>query len=131
MTGLGPASTKPLLTTGVYPYANEAHNDWLAALVERGVLGLGALLLLAGGVIARAGPVRRPLSAPMAAACAGPAGIVAAILAVSINSFYEEVLHFRPLWMLFGIAAVLGRDALRVNKASLGSAGSPGCARRP
>ena len=119
VTGLGPASTKPLLTTGLYPYANEAHNDWLAALVERGVLGLGALLLLAGCVIARAGPaVRRPLSAPMAAAVPAPAGIVAAVLAVSINSFYEEVLHFRPLWMLFGIAAVLGRDALRVNKAS-------------
>jgi lipopolysaccharide/colanic/teichoic acid biosynthesis glycosyltransferase/O-antigen/teichoic acid export membrane protein len=119
VTGLGPASTKPLLTTGLYPYANEAHNDWLAALVERGVLGLGALLLLAGCVIARAGPaVRRPLSAPMAAAVPAPAGIVAAILAVSINSFYEEVLHFRPLWMLFGIAAVLGRDALRAHKAS-------------
>ncbi|MGH3283219.1 MAG: oligosaccharide flippase family protein, partial [Streptosporangiaceae bacterium] len=28
------------------------------------------------------------------------------------------VLHFRPLWMLFGIVAVLGRDALRVHKAS-------------
>ena len=119
VTGLGPASTKPLLTTGLYPYANEAHNDWLAALVERGVLGLGALLLLAGCVIARAGPaVRRPLSAPMAAAVPAPAGIVAAILAVTINSFYEEVLHFRPLWMLFGVAAVLGRDALRSHKAS-------------
>ena len=117
--GLGPASTKPLLTTGLYPYANEAHNDWLAALDERGVVGLGALLLLAGCVAARAGPaVRRKLSAPMAAAVPAPAGIVAAILAVSINSFYEEVLHFRPLWMLFGITAVLGRDALRAHKAS-------------
>jgi lipopolysaccharide/colanic/teichoic acid biosynthesis glycosyltransferase len=119
LIGLGPASTKPLLTTGLYPYANEAHNDWLAALDERGVVGLGALLLLAACVVARAGPVvRRQLSAPMAAAVPAPAGIVAAILAVSINSFYEEVLHFRPLWMLFGITAVLGRDALRTHKAS-------------
>ncbi len=120
VTGLGPASTKPLLTTGLYPYANEAHNDWLAALDERGVLGLGALLLLAGCIIIRAGPVlRRQLSAPMAAAVPAPAGLVAALLAISVNSFYEEVLHFRPLWMLFGISAVLGRDALRAHQASV------------
>lgn len=119
VTGLGPASTKPLLTTGLYPYANEAHNDWLAALDERGVVGLFALVFLYGCIMVRAGPVLfRQLSAPMAAAVPAPAGIVAAILAVSINSFYEEVLHFRPLWMLFGITAVLGRDALRTHKAS-------------
>ena len=119
MVGLGPASTKPLLTAGLYPYANEAHDDWLAALSERGVLGLFALLLLGGCVIARASPVlRRPLSAPMAAAVPFPAGIVAAMLALSVNSFYEEVLHFRPLWLLFGIVAVLGRDAWRVHRAS-------------
>jgi lipopolysaccharide/colanic/teichoic acid biosynthesis glycosyltransferase/O-antigen/teichoic acid export membrane protein len=117
--GLGPASTKPLLGTGLYPYANEAHDDFLAALSERGVLGLFALLLLCGSFIARAPPLlRRPLSAPMAAAVPFPAGIVAAVLAVGVNSFYEEVLHFRPLWMLFGITAVLGRDAWRVRRAS-------------
>jgi lipopolysaccharide/colanic/teichoic acid biosynthesis glycosyltransferase/O-antigen/teichoic acid export membrane protein len=110
--GLGPMSTKQLLANGYYPYSNEAHDDWLAALSERGVLGLFALLLLAASVFSRAGPVlRRPLSAPMAAAVPAPAGIVAATLAVGVNSFFEEVLHFRPLWLLFGIIAVLGRDA--------------------
>jgi lipopolysaccharide/colanic/teichoic acid biosynthesis glycosyltransferase len=110
--GLGPMSTKQLLANWYYPYANEAHDDWLAALSERGVLGLLALLLLAGCVVSRAGPVlRRPLSAPMAAAVPAPAGIVAGLLALGVNSFFEEVLHFRPLWLLFGIAAVLGRDA--------------------
>jgi lipopolysaccharide/colanic/teichoic acid biosynthesis glycosyltransferase len=110
--GLGPMSTKQLLANWYYPYSNEAHDDWLAALGERGVLGLLALLMLAGCVIARAGPVlRRPLSAPMAAAVPAPAGIVAALLALGVNSFFEEVLHFRPLWLLFGITAVLGRDA--------------------
>jgi len=112
--GLGPASTKPLLSAGLYPYANEAHDDFLAALSERGVIGLLGLLLLAGGSIARASPVvRRRLSPPMAAAVPLPAGIVAGALAVSINSLYEEVLHFRPLWLLLGIIAVLGRDALQ------------------
>jgi len=118
LIGLGPASTKPLLAAGLYPYANEAHDDFLAALDERGGLGLFALLLLCGGVIARAGPVvRRQLSPPMAAAVPYPAGIVAGLLVVGVNSFYEEVLHFRPLWLLFGITAVLGRDAWRVHQA--------------
>ena len=95
------------------------------------MLGLFALLLLGGCVAARASPIlRRSLSVPMAAAVPSPAGIVAGLLAMGVNSFYEEVLHFRPLWLLFGIVAVLGRDAWRMHQAS-GCAGSPGCARRP
>jgi lipopolysaccharide/colanic/teichoic acid biosynthesis glycosyltransferase/O-antigen/teichoic acid export membrane protein len=116
--GLGPASTKPLLGAGLYPYANEAHDDFLAALSERGALGLFALLLLVGSVVARASPVvRRQLSPSMAAAVPFPAGIVAGLLALSVNSLYEEILHFRPLWLLLGITAVLSRDALKVHQA--------------
>ena len=118
LLGLGPASTKPILAAGLYPYANEAHDDFLAALSERGALGLFALVMLGACVFARAGPVlRRPLSPPMAAAVPRPAGFVAALLAVGINSFYEEILHFRTLWLLFGIIAVLGRDAWQNHQA--------------
>jgi hypothetical protein len=86
--GLGPASTKPLLAAGLYPYANEAHDDILAALSERGVLGVFALLLLGGCVTARASPVlRRPLSGPMAEAVPFPAGIVAGLLDLGGSSF--------------------------------------------
>lgn len=110
--GLGPASTKPLLATWFYPYANEAHDDYLAALVERGALGLFAFLLLIASAASRASPViRRPLSAPFAAAVPRPAGIVAALLVVSFNSFFEEIQHFRVWWLLLGMVAVLGRDA--------------------
>lgn len=117
--GLGPMSTKQLLAQWYYPYSNEAHDDFLAALCERGVLGLFALLLLCGSVVARASPVlRRSLSAPMAAAVPAPAGLVAAVLAIGVSSFYEEVLHFRPLWLLFGIVAVLGRDAQRLHRSA-------------
>jgi lipopolysaccharide/colanic/teichoic acid biosynthesis glycosyltransferase/O-antigen/teichoic acid export membrane protein len=119
LLGLGPASTKPVLAAGLYPYANMAHDDFLAALSERGVIGLFALVLLCGCAVARASPIlRRPLSAPMTAAVPRPAGIVAALLAVGVNSFYEEVLHFRTLWLLLGIAAVLGQDAWRVHQAA-------------
>jgi hypothetical protein len=112
--GLGPMSTKPLLAADLYQYSNEAHDDLLAALVERGPLGVLALVLLAASALSRASPViRRPLSAPFAAAVPLPAGLVAALLAVSVNSFYEEILHFRFVWALLGIVAVLGKDARR------------------
>jgi O-Antigen ligase len=112
--GLGPASTKPLLTTQLYPYANEAHNDFLAMLVERGPVGLLGLLLLIGAAIYWAVPiVRRKLSARYAAVVPLPVGLVAALLALSVNSFYEEILHFRFLWALLGIVAILGKDARR------------------
>ncbi|MBO0823051.1 MAG: sugar transferase [Actinobacteria bacterium] len=118
--GLGPMSTKPLLAQWYYPYSNEAHNDFLAALCERGVPGLFALLLLCGCVVARASPIlRRSLSAPMAAVVHAPAGLVASVLAISVSSLYEEVLHFRPLWLLLGIVAVLGRDAWQQHQSAV------------
>lgn len=124
--GVGPASTKQLTAALLYPYANEAHDDYLAALSERGVLGLFAFLLLAACAAARASPViRRPLSAPFAAAVPRPAGIVAALITVSLNSFYEEVQHSRLLWLLLAIVAVLGRDAVRARSSARVPGGRP------
>ena len=112
VVGLGPASTKPLLTSQNAPYPNMAHNDLLAALTERGVVGLLGVLLLVATVAMWAAPlVRRPLSGGFAAAVPRPAGLVAALLALGLISYYEEILHFRFLWALFGIVAVLGKDA--------------------
>jgi hypothetical protein len=112
--GLGPASTKPLLTAQSFPYANMAHNDFLATLTERGVVGLLGLVLLVGTVALWAAPlVRRPLSAGFAAAVPRPAGLVAGLLALGLISYYEEILHVRFLWALLGIVAVLGKDAKR------------------
>jgi len=110
--GLGPASTKPLLAAWNFPYANEAHDDYLAALTERGALGLFAFLLLGASAVGRAAPiVRWRLSPGFAAAVPRPVGLVAALLAFSVNSYYEEIQHVRFLWLLLGIVAVLGWDA--------------------
>jgi O-antigen ligase len=110
--GLGPASTKPLLSSQLYPYANEAHNDFLATLTERGAVGLLGLVLLVGSVALWAAPlVRRPLSSGFAVAVPHPQGLVAALVALGLISYYEQVLHFRFLWALFGIVAILGKDA--------------------
>jgi O-antigen ligase len=114
VVGLGPTSTKQILTNQNAPYPNEAHNDFLAMLTERGVVGLLGLLLLVGTVALWAAPlVRRNLSAGFAAAVPRPAGLVAGLLALGFISYYEEILHFRFLWALLGIVAVLGKDAKR------------------
>jgi len=114
LLGVGPASIKPVLATELYPYSNEAHNDFLAALIERGPIGLLGLLLLVGIVCARAGPLLRgAVPARYAAVVPAPAGLVAALLALAVNSFYEEILHFRFLWALLAIVAILGTDRRR------------------
>jgi O-Antigen ligase len=116
--GLGPASTKPILTSQNAPYPNMAHDDFLGALTERGVVGLLGLLLLVGTVAMWAAPlVRRPLSAGFAAAVPRPAGLVAGLLALCVIAFYEEVMHFRFLWALLAIVAVLGKDARELRRA--------------
>ena len=60
LLGSGPGTTKELLFDRQYPYAKEAHNDYLAALVERGPLGVAGILLLVIGAGWRAATVRRP-----------------------------------------------------------------------
>ena len=116
--GLGPASTKPILTSQHAPYPNQAHNDLLASLAERGVVGVLGLLLLVGTAAFWAAPlVRRRLSRGLAAAVPRPAGLVAALLAFACISYYEEVLHFRFLWALLGIVAILGKDAKALRSA--------------
>jgi O-antigen ligase len=112
--GSGPASTKPLLTERSYPYAKEAHNDYLAALVENGPLGALGLLTIVCSVTWRATVVlRAPRSARPADSLPRPEGIVAALLAASVAATYYEVLHFRFVWALFAMVAALAVQSRR------------------
>ena len=80
--GLGPGGTKAALVAEQSPYVKEAHNDYLAAVVERGVLGGAALAALIALVAVRArriaGGMRCGRSSPriprpeLLAAAAGP-----------------------------------------------------------
>ncbi len=106
--GIGPAQTKATFAASQVPYVKEAHNDYLATLLERGLVGALGLLLLGGAVALRCwrllnGQLPQPWSdivprfwllvviAPVMAAAAG---------------FYET-LHFRHLWTWLGIVAAL------------------------
>ena len=73
LLGIGPAATKNELGSSFAGVAKEAHNDYLATLVERGPLGLLAVAALIGAVIARiSGFTRRRLTSQLAAAVPVP-----------------------------------------------------------
>ena len=108
LLGSGPSTTKALLLERQYPYAKEAHDDYLAALVERGPLGVIGVVLLVFSAAWRAKTVLRgPPSPDFAAQIPRPVGLVAALAAMGVAGAYYEVMHFRFLWLLLALVAVL------------------------
>jgi hypothetical protein len=107
-TGVGPARTKATLESTQAPYVKEAHNDYLATLLERGLIGAVGLLVLGVSIAARC--VRLVVDRlPAAYAEVVPrAWLLVAIAPVmaTAGAFYE-VLHFRHLWTWLGIVAAL------------------------
>jgi hypothetical protein len=90
------------------PYVKEAHDDYFAALIERGLIGaFGVVLLLSSVAIRTAclgggrltGGYHRVLACPHALA-----GAVAGTLAA--ETVYE-LLHVRHVWALFGFVAAV------------------------
>ena len=105
--GLGPGGTKAALLAEQSPYVKEAHNDYVAALVERGVLGGAGLAALIVLVVVRARRIARP-----GRAAAGvrrrdpPAGTARRGRGRrAMSALFYEVLHFRHVWALFGLIA--------------------------
>ena len=106
LVGVGPGRTKAELTRLQAPYVKEAHDDYLAAFLERGVIGGGGILLLVGALLVRAQRVAvRPLSAAYAEILPRPELLAAAVVAVLASASLYEVLHFRHAWALFGTVA--------------------------
>jgi len=108
--GRGPVTTSATLRLEQAPYPKEAHNDWLAALVERGVLGMAGLLLLVAEIglwASRTWDARR-LPPDLAAALPAPHLLVGALGTALVFSLTHEVLHDRALWALLAVVAGVG-----------------------
>jgi hypothetical protein len=104
--GSGPASTKTRLETEMAPFVKEAHNDYLAAINERGLLGLLGVILLTGGVLLRAGSVvRAPLEPGTASVIRHPEALLGAVVGVAQAMSFYELLHARQVWTLFALVA--------------------------
>ncbi|MFL6240304.1 MAG: O-antigen ligase family protein [Actinomycetes bacterium] len=98
--GVGEAQT---IQVGGQALGKSLHNDVLAFLLERGVVGLAALLLLVAVVLrwssrlARAGPVR------IDGRLWRLQGLAAAVTANLVISLTHESYHFRHLWLLLAL----------------------------
>jgi O-antigen ligase len=106
--GIGPSNTRAALDAAAATTVKEAHNDYLATLVERGPLGALALVGLIGVITARAVRLtKRPPPAHLKAVVPVPAALVGACAAFALTAVTHEVLHYRWFWALLGLLAAL------------------------
>jgi O-antigen ligase len=109
LLGQGPTAIKPALARRQSPYVKEAHNDLVAALVERGALGAVALAVMIAAIGLRTmscspSAVRR---GRFALVVPRPEALVAAVLAMAMAAWFYEILHDRHLWALLGVVAAI------------------------
>jgi O-antigen ligase len=108
LIGLGPGQTKATLISQGAPYVKEAHDDFVATLAERGVLGGVGLILLIFAIGVRLTRVAvRPLPPDVGAMIPRPEYLLGLGCAFLASAFFYEVLHFRQLWVFLGLVAGL------------------------
>ena len=107
VVGHGPAATEQVLLASGAPYVREAHNDYAAVLVERGMLGGLGLILLIGSVGIRAVQLSDGLDDRYRRAVRSVYPLIGAAVAVALGSVFHETLHYRHVWALVAILAGL------------------------
>ncbi|NUR08734.1 MAG: hypothetical protein HOQ22_09885 [Nocardioidaceae bacterium] len=106
--GVGPAQTKQTLLQTQAPYVKEAHDDYLATLLERGVVGAIGLVLLVAAVLVRCWRLAVGVLPAEYARIVPRAHLLVVVAPVmGIASGFYEVLHFRHLWTWMGLLAAL------------------------
>jgi len=106
LVGVGPGRTKATLTGVAAPYIKEAHNDYLATLVERGALGgLGLVALIAVTAVRLGRVATWTQSRWVSQVVPRPEFLLALGCALAAAALFYEVLHFRHLWALLGLVA--------------------------
>jgi hypothetical protein len=106
--GWGAAATEPALIEQQATFVRGTHNDYVAALVERGVLGFAFLIMLFGSIGVRVwSTVKRPLGDGFGSAVLSTGPLLGAVFAISATAFFYQVMHFRHVWLTFGVVAAL------------------------
>lgn len=103
--GEGPVSTKPRLRAEMAPLVKEAHDDYLAALIERGPLGFIGILVLVATLLVRGVHVATKLPAGPGAVLVRPNALVGAVAGTLVGGTVYELLHVRHVWALFALVA--------------------------
>lgn len=108
LIGVAPGRTKATLKDSGAPYVKEAHNDYMATLVERGALGgLGLAVLLATAAIRARRATTGPATPTARQLVPRPEFLLGLGCAFLAAGFFYEVLHFRHLWAYLGLMAGL------------------------
>lgn len=115
LLGVGPGRTRATLAAIPAPYVKEAHNDYVATLVELGALGgVGLIVLLASATMR----LRRIVGfganrdgRPSVGDLPAPHYLVAIGVSYLVSGAFYEVLHFRHVWAFLGLVA--GMDLIR------------------
>lgn len=106
--GQGPVSTKERLRAQQAPFIKEAHDDYLAALIERGALGFLGVAILVASLGRRALLITRaPLDGAFAATVIRPNALAGAVAGILVVSTVYEIFHVRHVWTLFAFVAAL------------------------
>ena len=106
--GEGPVSTKPRLRREQAPLIKEAHDDYFAALIERGPIGfIGVLLLVCSLALRGLFVTRARLAGGFAATIVRPNALVGALAGTLVGSVVYELLHVRHIWTLFAFVAAV------------------------
>lgn len=108
LLGQGPATTKERLHAAGAPLVKEAHDDYAAALVERGLFGALALGAIVIGLLLRTSSLAGDgLRAGFAAVAKRPHALVGALCGTLVAMAAYELLHLRQLWAFFALLAAL------------------------
>ena len=99
--------------------SKEAHNDYLAYLVERGPLGLlGLLALKVEGFILITRWWRRRTERGPGVGGAVVAAVIGGLVATSVHSLTVEALHFRHTWLFLAVLCALDGMTFRWNRSA-------------
>lgn len=106
--GEGPVSTKPRIEGEMGHLVKEAHDDYFAALVERGPLGLLGVLLLVSSLALRGLSVTGTrLARDFATTVTRPNALIGAVAGTLVAGTVYELFHVRHVWALFALVAAL------------------------
>ncbi|MFG2085734.1 O-antigen ligase family protein [Spirillospora sp. NPDC048824] len=107
--GIGAAQTERQMLVRQETYVREAHNDYIASILERGFIGGVALILIVSVLVLRSVRIaRRDALKPEYARLVPHPELFGALLAVFlICALFYEVLHYRHGFAFFGLIAAL------------------------
>jgi O-antigen ligase len=107
--GIGPGHTEAAMLHNQETYVREAHNDYIAAVLERGFLGGIALIVLVFALLLQCVRIARrgALVPEYAREVPRPELFGALVLVFLVSGLFYETLHYRHGWAFFGLIAAL------------------------